>query len=687
MAVLKPWTPVEVKKENGNYEISVWNRRYTLDGQSVMFSSVESGGTELLSSPIRFVAKINGKEQVFCKAENRLMMGSTDESCTVISTFQSDLLVINASHTVEFDGCDNITLSFMPTGKSPAATFGLEEFDVDAFNVESIIMEVPVKKALVQNYHVYPYWNKMYSNKDDKPLGEFENMCYAGIIPDGGIHTAFMNQLYLGGENCGIGFFFPSNECFANYDSKRVFEVNETEDSYVIKINFFDKTPPKWKKENRDESLPSCNSRMVRPISINFGMQVTPVKPFPENPYKERNLHIDCFKKVLVDYEEFLSKPVVEGSDEIGFDRIKRLGVNTLYLHEKWNDIQNSPEITEESAERLRYIVSECHKRGIKVIPYFGFEISTLSPLWTKYGEKHIAIPRDSVAHLQWYRYPYQRDMNFCPESGIAEYFAEGLIALQKEFGFDGFYFDGTSQARPCVNESHGCGFRDENRKLQPTYAVWGSREILKSIYEYTSENGLIVNLHVDGSPCLHSLGFGDSTWEGEGYQGRFLHGELKEMPESLIRSQFTGRDRGLPVMSICYSNPPTWTFESAAAMALVHGSLPKPVDIGEPLEYMSKIWDAVDSFDIKNAKWKPYYGGNDVVTSDDEGVKISVYETDNEILAFCTSTRVDFDKEVTISATYPVCKNAISNEILSENGKFSAKMKGIECLILKCEK
>ena len=211
------------------------------------------------------------------------------------------------------------------------------------------------------------------------------------------------------------------------------------------------------------------------------------------------------------------------------------------------------------------------------------------------------------------------------------------------------------------------------------------SREFLKKIYTYTSENGLTINFHTSGNSCLHAIGFCDSTWEGETFQGEFLHGRIREMPEGLIRAQFTGRNTGVPVMSLCYSKPPVWTFESAAAMALVHGSLPKPVDIGVPLEYMSKIWDAIDSFDIENAKWKPYFGGNDIVLSNDDGVKVSIYETEDEILAFCSSTRVDFDKEVTITSKYPVCINSLTGDVLSENGEITLKFTGIDCHIIKC--
>lgn len=113
-------------------------------------------------------------------------------------------------------------------------------------------------------------------------------------------------------------------------------------------------------------------------ISYRIAFQASPVREFPKNPYTEKRLHIDCFKKISNDYDEFLRNPVVDSDREIGYDRIKRLGVTTLILHEKWNQIQNCWELTLPTQRRIKEIIEECRKRDIKVVLYFGYEISTL---------------------------------------------------------------------------------------------------------------------------------------------------------------------------------------------------------------------------------------------------------------------------------------------------------------------
>jgi len=64
---------------------------------------------------------------------------------------------------------------------------------------------------------------------------------------------------------------------------------------------------------------------------------------------------------------------------------------------------------------------------------------------------------------------------------------------------------------------------------------------------------------------------------------------------------------------------------------ALPYGIIPKPVDTGEPLEQMSKLWSILDSFDTENAEWKPYFDNEVKVSNDD--VRVSYYDSGSEML------------------------------------------------------
>jgi hypothetical protein len=43
--------------------------------------------------------------------------------------------------------------------------------------------------------------------------------------------------------------------------------------------------------------------------------------------------------------------------------------------------------------------------------------------------------------------------------------FVDGIKNLLDTFDFDGIYIDGMMYPKGCMNEEHGCGYRDENGK------------------------------------------------------------------------------------------------------------------------------------------------------------------------------------------------------------------------------
>jgi hypothetical protein len=143
----------------------------------------------------------------------------------------------------------------------------------------------------------------------------------------------------------------------------------------LLRIRLLDNEPIQWKVKG------TANGQDLFPISYRFGWIATPIKKFPENPYSEKNLHF----MPPENYVDFLLGQYKD-TGEITLDRIKRLGVNTLYIHEKWNDIQNSPFLTRNTAEKIKKVVEAAHKR-YKGFIVFCYEISSLC-FWCKLVKK-----------------------------------------------------------------------------------------------------------------------------------------------------------------------------------------------------------------------------------------------------------------------------------------------------------
>ncbi len=673
---------IRTRKTDEGCEISLWNRKYTTGSFGALFSSILSGEHEMLARPATVNVYAKGERCVFGKAQTYIMADGNEDEKTVICAFESDTVVVNLSHRIEEDGCDDITLTVMPRGRSVAQVFGLAPVRTDLFAVDRVFLDFPLRKDAVRYYHTYPFGGRIgNTQKIDNDI-----LNYAGAVPQGGFHCAFKEQVYLGGEECGLGLFFADNRMWVNTDESRAVEILEEEDCYVMRVNLMDAVPPMWE----DKGPGNQNAMDLPPWRVKLGMIVMPVRPYPKRKFYGRSAKIDSFVKIFCDYDEFLSgRKNADGSEvkgeitETRYDRLKRLGVDTLLIHEKWNDIQNSPFLTEETVRRTKTIVSELHKRNIKVIPYFGYELSTLSPVWSQTGYEMIRVDENGIPGA-WYRFPYQRDLNVCVRSRWADILYEGIVKLYDELEFDGLYFDTVMEPRPCANERHGCGWRDREGKLHATYSTWEIRRFLKKMYAFVKSRGGTMVLHAYGAFTLAGISFCDYMVEGEPYQTRLLRGELKEMPEDLIRAQFTGYDTGIPVKTIIYINEPVWTYKNALATAILHGSVPNPNDISRPLELLVPVWDALDRFPLEEADWKPYYRQTASIACSDPDVKISAWETADRILLVCATVSAAYAGKATFRCAFPKLTDALTGKKLAENGVFTAEFKGFDFMLIE---
>lgn len=123
-------------------------------------------------------------------------------------------------------------------------------------------------------------------------------------------------------------------------------------------------------------------------------------------------------------------------------------------------------------------------------------------------------------------------------------------------------------------------------------------------------------------------MAFTHGLWLGEYIQYTLVKTGADKMPEGYMRATHSGRNFGIPAEFLVYENKPIWGFDDAFAFTLIHGVLPRPNDIGEPLEKMSKLWKIIDSFPIGESEWCPYFKeGSHPFKADNSAVKISAYK------------------------------------------------------------
>ena len=611
MSILSPFLPVNVEQHGHEFEASVLLRNYRF-GADGMLKSVLTSGKELLYAPVRLVGREAGEEMIFAADydtnESAAFVSSrSDEAVTICAAMRSRRFIVDQKITISYDGSVDIAMTLMPAGLTVAEVFGTKEAARPDYRLESLCLEIPLKKDAVSHYSMYPGNELLLSDGTVIPKTAFSD---SGAVSCKDMYFPFEALLWLGREECGLGFYEESLKGREIDDPKRVCELLHTAEGYILRVHLFDHHPLKWKADPAD----GCYA--YRPISFRFGLMPTPVKPFPADPYYHNALHLDCFVKTPGNYLDYLTA-------ENRFDRLKEKGVNTLILHEKWNRQQNCFEPSEPTLQQLKQIVRECHVRGIRVLTYFGYEISTLSADFDELFDEVSAENGDSQSG-GWYRVPFQRAYNVCYNSVLKERLLKGIARVMDSCHTDGVYLDGTATPIFCMNERHGCRWIDENGTAQGTHPVRAVRDMFRELYEVVHSRGGYLSVHAFGCMNFTALPYIDLSWYGENLQFDFIKGEFYDVPLDYFRSSYTGRNMGVPVEFIAYEKRPVWNFENALAISLVHGILPRPNDIEGPLELMSRIWQITNVFPLDKSKWCPYWTNAAEVSS--KKVKISYY-------------------------------------------------------------
>ncbi len=645
MRIPRPFLPVCVESANLCHTVYVVDRDYTFgpDGLPV---SIRSQGQELLASPVRIVCVEDGADAVWDDQypENEsesFIQSRSDEKAVICGAKQSERFILDSCTTVNYDGSMEIDLKFMTRGKTVAQEFGIADVKPVRFKLDRLWLEIPLKRETATLFHMFPNCAMKLLDGSVREMGQ---MTMSGRVPGADAVLPFRPLLWIGDEERGLGWFAENDRNWQPADRASAMEFVWEENALTLRVHLLDSQPVSWK---RDPAL----GMGYFPVDFRFGLMATPVKPFPRQPYLHNAFHLDCGIKIKGNYGDYLA-------DQGRFDRLREMGVTTLILHEKWNKSQNWFELSEYTARQLTFIVEECHKRGIRVLPYFGYEMSAMSPAWNSLHEKALLRSADGSHTGGWWRVPFQRDYIVCYNSEYQDLFLEGITRLMDTYHIDGVYLDGTSEPRFCCNTEHGCGWYDEEGTLHGSYAVNAVRRLFERLYDIVESRGGMINVHGFGFINFTALPYIHQTWYGENLQFTLMKGTTEDIDLDYFRTEYTGRNMGVPVEFIVYENRPLWKFESALSCSLLHGILPRPNDIGHPLELMGRVWNILGRFPIAQSEWMPYW--KNTVSASSCKVKVSYYRYrtltgEVQILAFVANISASPQKEVTVAFEEPV--------------------------------
>ncbi len=555
-------------------------------GELLLPKQIYAAGEPLLASPVRIVMEPDLLAGV--KGESRVAERSADKAAW---EWTGESAAFRA--TVHLTGeCDGF------------CWYAIELAPKQAVKLRSVRLEIPRLARTARYLHTA---NFTWTHK-------------SGGLAECGGHWSdkFTPYVWLGDEERGLAWCAESARGWLLKDSAHAVGVETHGDVVVFSATLLD----------HEETL-------TAPFTIQFGLQASPVKPVSFT-WRAR-------ARIMHNITYAACTPGPDG--RMPLDTFQAEGVKTAVIHDDWTEYYG--QVIPSADQRLRRLITECHKRHIRLLVYIGYGLARSAPELQGHHDNWSVMPL-----IPWnpsYRPEFRAFDATCARSDWADWLVKGVDKLFSEYDLDGLYFDGTSEAWRCENQAHGCGWKDASGKLHPDYPILATRQMMRRIADtvHAHRPDAILDVHMSASLTLPTLSFCDSYWNGEQFESLKVSDKF-ELPLDAFRTEFMGYAHGLDAEFLCYVNRP-FTLNEAIALAWLHGVEVRPYP--NTLAQISPIWRAMDSFGTCSARWQPYWSGSGAV-AEDASVKASAYLRPGRTLLFVShlkraplSTNVQLDR------------------------------------------
>jgi len=289
----------------------------------------------------------------------------------------------------------------------------------------------------------------------------------------------------------------------------------------------------------------------------------------------------------------------------------------------KWWNVFAYPRPIGGYEEKFRRLVRECHRHGIKVLPYVGgFVMSEKAPEAAFFSDEMGVYPKKPFELGKLADLPLQGAFVACQRGPWQDFMVHGIGRLIDEYDVDGVYLDTTTRPYLCANDLHGCGYVKQGGDRCGIYPVFSVRDNLRRIYNAVKQRKPdgIVDVHVYDCMNLPGLAWATSYWNGE--QLVKQDQVLDSIPLNRFRAEFMGVNWGVPADFLYYK---LRDYRKGLSVALLHDIPVRPENLSN-LDLISKLWATRDRFGVKEARWFPYWSNRDLVTLEPDGCEASLH-------------------------------------------------------------
>ena len=618
-----PWTPLRVRQLKQSVSVEAWGRQYEFRPDSFV-SAIRVGEHDLLAGPVRLLVRSEAGA-----------VPSPNPSLTVVEAAADRVRLAQVAGTEQTLRVD-VTVDYD----------GMIWFDWRISDPPSPLTGLVLEIPLAEKY-ARLFWHNRYPDitwAKQKP----------GLLPADGFAGPFLPALWLGNEEHGLQWFAESAASWRLARPQRAIEIVRDPGRVTVRIHMID-----------------AAADVGDSVSGSFGLQATPVKPWGKTLWDYRFRVETNFGEPLTWYGPHFDDAVVPH------------GIRTVTIFENWNDTHSYVSTIPEKEAKLREIVRILHDRGMQVLLYFGGFISGRAPEAGALWDECVKFPESGWSDYNYPPIPRQKLMKVCYNSVWQDLLAHGIARAMQEFDLDGVYLDGVGDVVPCTNSQHGCGAAAADGTVRPTYPIRATRRLLQRIYRIvkTYKPDGQVKLHQSGQMIAPVLGFATSYWDGEqftGYQDKFL---LDFLPLDTFRTEFIGRQWGVPAEMLQYRLP--GTEHEKKGLFLLH-------DVNDEAGYDTnkKLFEVFDAFERRAATWLPYWSNADHVTVTPEAAKVSLYRhpRNGVLVMVCNTARAAANVSVQLTQkTLPRSMSATAVDAMTglevplSEGRFTRKLAALD--------
>jgi hypothetical protein len=566
--VIPPFTALQSAKTAQGCTVSPWGRTYEF-GATPFVSQIRSKDAPLLAAPMRLLARVNGTDVVWTAGASQLA-GTGDTACRVSQKLVGASVSANVTATIEVDGLAKIAWALQ--ANKPVT-------------LDELAVEIPLRSGHARYLNTWPDSAGAMAGTSGALTADYT--------------SKFQPMVWLGDEASGLQWVCESEQNWSVAEPGKAIQIIRRGDEVVLRLNLVT-TPVALAAGGKRDYV--------------FGLLATPVKPVTEDAWDARIVR-------TIGYGQELDLPDMKINGKPALQFYAEKGARAIIVWKWWNVFAYTRPIGGYE-EKFRRLVKECHRYGLKVLPYVGgFLLSENAPEAMFFGDE-MRAPGKPYSLGKLGDLPPQGALHACQRGPWQDFLVDGIGRLIDEYDVDGVYLDTTTRPLLCDNELHGCGYPKPDGSRGGVYPVFSVRDNLRRIYTAvkTRKPDGIVDVHP--YECMNAPGLAWATTYWNGEQLRANDSILDALPLERFRTEFMGCNWGVPADLLYYKLK---NYRQSVALAILHDVPVRPEKPAD-LNVISALWKVRDEFGVKQARWLPYWSNQDVVKVAPKNCYVSLF-------------------------------------------------------------